>query len=255
MATKKRTVLVGVKRCIDYAVKVRVKPDHTGVVTQNVKMSMNPFDEIAVTEAIKFKKENVIDEIVAVSMGPKECQEVIRKALAMGADRGIHVETDEELQPLAVSKLFQKLVEQEQPEVVILGKQAIDDDSNQTGQMLAGLLNWPQATNGYRVKFQPDNKNVEVIRETDTGLQTLSLKVPCVITCDLRLNEPVFAQLREIMKAKSKPLAKVTPADLGVDVKPRIKTLEVTEPPVRQAGKTVESVDELISALKKEGVI
>jgi len=249
----KRRVLVGVKRCIDYNVKIRVKPDHTGVVTQNVKFSINPFDEIAVTEAVKMKKEAGFEEIVAVSMGPKECQETIRRALAMGADRGIHVETDDELEPIVVARLFKKLIEQEQPRVVVLGKQAIDDDANQTGQMLAGMMNWSQGTHAYRLRFLPDE--VECIRETDTGLQTLKLKLPSVITCDLRLNEPIFAKLPEIMKAKNKPLQKFTPKDLGVETAVPVKVVKVTEPPNREAGKIVESVQELVQALKKEGVL
>lgn len=249
----KRRVLVGVKRCIDYNVKIRVKPDNTGVLTQNVKFSMNPFDEIAVTEAVKMKKEGGFEEIVAVSVGPKECQETIRRALAMGADRGIHVETDEELQPIAVARIFKKLAEKEQPQVVVLGKQAIDDDANQTGQMLAGMMDWSQGTHAYRLKFAPEE--VECTRETDTGLQTLKLKLPSVITCDLRLNEPIFAKLPEIMKAKSKPLQKFTPQELGVETATPVKVVKVTEPPKREAGKIVESVQELVAALKKVGAI
>lgn len=214
---------------------------------------MNPFDEIAVTEAVKMKKEGGFEEIVAVSVGPKECQETIRRALAMGADRGIHVETDEELQPIAVARIFKKLAEKEQPQVVVLGKQAIDDDANQTGQMLAGMMDWSQGTHAYRLKFAPEE--VECTRETDTGLQTLKLKLPSVITCDLRLNEPIFAKLPEIMKAKSKPLQKFTPQELGVETATPVKVVKVTEPPKREAGKIVESVQELVAALKKEGAI
>jgi electron transfer flavoprotein beta subunit len=251
----KRRVLVGVKRCVDYAVKIRVRPDNLGVVTQNIKMSMNPFDEIAVTEAVTMKKDFPFDEIVAVSMGPKESQEVIRRALAMGADRGILVQTDDDLQPLAVAKLFKAVVEKEHPDIVILGKQAIDDDCNQTGQMLAGLLGWPQGTHANTLRFSVDKTTLECTRETDTGLQTVRLKLPCVVTCDLRLNEPVFAKLPEIMKAKSKPLTTFTPQQLNVDIKTNLKTVRVTEPPKRQAGKILETVDELIAALRKEGVV
>ncbi|KAL6054852.1 Electron transfer flavoprotein subunit beta [Balamuthia mandrillaris] len=252
----KNKVLVGVKRCVDYAVKVRVKPNETGVVTQNVKMSMNPFDELAITEAVLQKKKNVFDEIIAVSVGPKECQETIRRGLAMGADRGIHIEVeDEDVEPLAVAKIFRALAEKEQPLMVILGKQAIDNDANQTGQMLAGLLGWPQGTHAETVTVADDKQSVEVRREVDAGLETVRLKLPAVITADLRLNEPLFAKLPEIMKAKKKPIEQLTPKDLGVDVQPRLKTLKVQEPPARQGGRLVADVDELIAAIKKEGVI
>jgi len=255
MSQKRRVALVGVKRCIDYAVKVRVKPDGTGVVTQNVKMSMNPFDEIAVTEAVRLKQEQLVDEVVAVSVGSKDCQETIRRALAMGADRGVLVETADDVLPLAVAKLLRGVVDKEKPEIVILGKQAIDDDSNQTGQMLAGLLNWSQGTRAYKVKYAEDKQHVDLTREVDAGLETLRLKLPTVITCDLRLNEPVFAKLPEIMKAKKKPLETLTPDQLKVDVKTKIRTLNVSEPPKRGGGKILGSVAELVAVLKKQGFI
>ena len=247
-------VLVGVKRVVDYNVKVRVKADGTGVETANVKMSMNPFDEIAVEEAIRMKEAGTADEIVAVSMGVRQCQETIRTALAMGADRGIHVLTEEELQPLAVAKLFRALVERESPGLVILGKQAIDDDSNQTGQMLAALLGWPQGTFASEIVLSGDG--AEVTREVDGGLETVGLAVPAVVTTDLRLNEPRYASLPNIMKAKKKPIDQVAVDELGVDVAPRLETLKVEDPPARAGGRKVESVDELVDKLKNEaGVI
>jgi electron transfer flavoprotein beta subunit len=247
-------LLVAVKRVIDYNVKVRVKADETGVETANVKMSMNPFDEIAVEEAVRLLEAGTATEVIAVSMGVQQCQETIRTALAMGADRGIHVKTDEELQPLAVAKLLAKIVEKESPDVVILGKQAIDDDSNQTGQMLAGLLGWSQGTFASKIDLADGNANVT--REVDGGLETLAINVPAIITTDLRLNEPRYASLPNIMKAKKKPIEEMSPEDLGVDVAPRLTTLKVTEPAKREGGVKVELVAELVDKLKNEaGVI
>ena len=247
-------VLIGVKRVVDYNVKVRVKADRTGVETANVKMSMNPFDEIAVEEAIRMKEAGTADEIVAVSMGSRQCQETIRTALAMGADRGIHVLTDEELQPLAVAKLFKALVERENPGLVILGKQAIDDDSNQTGQMLAALLGWPQGTFASEIVLSGDG--AEVTREVDGGLETVGLAIPAVVTTDLRLNEPRYASLPNIMKAKKKPIDQIAVDEFGVDVAPRLETLKVEDPPARAGGRKVASVEELVDKLKNEaGVI
>ena len=247
-------LLVAVKRVIDYNVKARVKADQTGVETANVKMSMNPFDEIAVEEAVRLLEAGTATEVIAVSMGVQQCQETIRTALAMGADRGIHVKTDEELQPLAVAKLLAKIVEKESPDVVILGKQAIDDDSNQTGQMLAGLLGWSQGTFASKIELADGKANVT--REVDGGLETLAIGLPAIITTDLRLNEPRYASLPNIMKAKKKPIDEMSPEDLGVDVAPRLKTLKVTEPAKREGGVKVESVAELVDKLKNEaGVI
>ena len=247
-------LLVAVKRVIDYNVKVRVKADETGVETANVKMSMNPFDEIAVEEAVRLLEAGTATEVIAVSMGVQQCQETIRTALAMGADRGIHVKTDEELQPLAVAKLLAKIVEKESPDVVILGKQAIDDDSNQTGQMLAGLLGWSQGTFASKIDLAEGKANVT--REVDGGLETLAINVPAIITTDLRLNEPRYASLPNIMTAKKKPIEEMSPEDLGVDVAPRLTTLKVTEPAKREGGVKVESVAELVDKLKNEaGVI
>ena len=247
-------VLVAVKRVIDYNVKVRVKADQTGVETANVKMSMNPFDEIGVEEAIRLREAGKAEEIVAVSLGPQQCQETIRTALAMGADRGIHVKTDEELQPLAVAKLLKAVIEEERPGLVILGKQAIDDDSNQTGQMVAALLGWPQAT--FASKLDIGDESARITREVDGGLDTVDVRVPCVMTTDLRLNEPRYASLPNIMKAKKKPIGEKTPEELGVDVTPRLKTVQVIQPSGREAGIKVESVAELVDKLHKEaGVI
>ena len=247
-------LLVAVKRVIDYNIKVRVKGDETGVETANVKMSMNPFDEIAVEEAVRLHEAGTATEIVAVSMGVQQCQETIRTALAMGCDRGIHVKTDDELQPLAVAKLLAKIVEQESPDAVILGKQAIDDDSNQTGQMLAGLLGWSQGTFASEIALADGQANVT--REIDGGLQTVAINLPAVITTDLRLNEPRYASLPNIMKAKKKEIAEITPEELGVDIAPRLTTLKVTEPPQREGGIKVETVAELVDKLKNEvGVI
>ncbi|MGB8842977.1 MAG: electron transfer flavoprotein subunit beta/FixA family protein [Aliidongia sp.] len=243
-------VLVAVKRVIDYNVKVRVKADKTGVETANVKMSMNPFDEIAVEEAIRLREAGVATEIVAVSLGVQQCQETIRTALAMGADRGIHVLTDAELEPLAVAKLLKALCDKEQPQLVILGKQAIDDDCSQTGQMLAALLGWPQGTFASKVKVA--DGTADVTREVDGGLESVALKLPAVVTTDLRLNEPRYASLPNIMKAKKKPIDATSPADLGVDVTPHLTVLKVEEPPKRQGGKKVGSIAELVDKLKNE---
>ena len=246
-------VLVPVKRVIDYNVKVRVKADGTGVDLANVKMSMNPFDEIAIEEAVRLREAGVATEVVAVSCGLTACQETLRTAMAIGADRAILVESDADLQPLAVAKLLKALVEKEAPQLVILGKQAIDDDANQTGQMLAALLGWPQATFASKVVIA-DGK-ATVTREVDGGLETLALTLPAVVTTDLRLNEPRYATLPNIMKAKKKPLDTVKPADLGVDVAPRLTTLKVVEPGKRQAGVKVADVAELLAKLKNEAKV
>ena len=245
-------VLVPVKRVVDYNVKVRVKSDGSGVDTANVKMSMNPFDEIAVEEAVRLKEAGIATEVVAVSCGVAACQETLRTAMAIGADRGILVETAEELQPLAVAKLLKAIAAEEAPQLVIMGKQAIDDDSNQTGQMFAALMGWGQATFANTVELAADAATVK--REIDGGLETVTVKLPAVITTDLRLNEPRYASLPNIMKAKSKPLAVKKPEELGVDITPRLTTVRVSEPPVRQAGIKVGSVDELVSKLKAMGV-
>ena len=247
-------VLVAVKRVIDAYVKVRVKADQTGVETTNVKMSMNPFDEIGVEEAIRLKEAGTANEIIAVSLGIERCQETIRTALAMGADRGIMVQTDVELQPLAVAKLLKAVVDEEAPDLVILGKQAIDDDSSQTGQMLSALLGWAQGT--FTSKLVIENGSARCTREVDGGLETVSLKMPIVMTTDLRLNEPRYASLPNIMKAKKKPIDVKTPEDLGVDVTPRLVVHKVVEPPKRQAGVKVADVAELVAKLRDEaGVI
>jgi electron transfer flavoprotein beta subunit len=246
-------VLVPVKRVVDYNVKVRVKGDGTGVDIANVKMSMNPFDEIAIEEAVRLKEKGVVTEVIAVSCGVVACQETLRTAMAIGADRAILVETDVELQPLAVAKLLKALVDKEQPRLVVLGKQAIDDDCNQTGQMLAALTGWPQATFASKVEVQGDQ--VHVTREVDGGLETLALSLPAVITTDLRLNEPRYVTLPNIMKAKKKQLDVLKPADLGVDVTPRIKTLKVSEPPKRGAGVKVPDVATLVAKLKTEAKV
>ena len=247
-------ILVAVKRVVDYNVKVRVKTDKTGVELANVKMSMNPFDEIAVEEAIRLREAGTASEVVAISMGEAKCTETIRTAMAMGADRGIHVLTDAELQPLSVAKLLVALAKKENPDLVILGKQAIDDDCSQTGQMVAAMLNWPQGTFASKVAIA--EKNVHVTREIDGGLETLELALPAVITTDLRLNEPRYASLPNIMKAKKKPIEEIRPEDLDVDVTPRIRTLRVDDPPPREGGRKVSSVSELVDKLKNEvGVI
>lgn len=246
-------VLVPVKRVVDYNVKIRVKADGSGVETANVKMSMNPFDEIAVEEAVRLKEAGKVEEVVAVSLGVQQSQETIRTALAMGADRGILVQTDDVLEPLAVAKGLKALVDKEQPNLVILGKQAIDDDSNQTGQMLAALLGWGQAT--FASKVELGDGTAKVTREIDGGLQTVEVKLPAIITTDLRLNEPRYASLPNIMKAKRKPLETMTPADLGIDTAPRLKTLKVEEPAKRQGGGKVASVEELVEKLKNEAKV
>ena len=246
-------LLVPVKRVVDYNVKVRVKADGTGVETGGVKMSMNPFDEIAVEEAVRLKEKGVVTEIIAVSMGLPACAETIRTALAMGADRGILVETDVELQPLAVAKLLKALVDKEQPGFVIMGKQAIDDDMNATGQMLAALLGWPQGT--FASKLTIEGGAITVTREVDGGLETLSLDLPAVITTDLRLNEPRYASLPNIMKARKKPIETIKPADLGIDPAPRLKLIHVAEPAKRQAGAKVGSVAELVQKLRTEAKV
>ena len=246
-------LLVPVKRVVDYNVKVRVKADGSGVETQGVKMSMNPFDEIAVEEAVRLKEKGVATEIVAISMGVAQCAETIRTALAMGADRGILVETDVELQPLAVAKLLRAIAEKEQPKLVIMGKQAIDDDMNATGQMLAALLGWPQGT--FASKVAVEGEQLLVTREIDGGLETLSLALPCIVTTDLRLNEPRYASLPNIMKARKKPIETIKPDALGVDPAPRLKTVRVAEPPKRQAGVKVGSVVELVQKLRTEAKV
>jgi len=245
-------ILVPVKRVIDYNVKPRVKSDGSGVDLANVKMSMNPFDEIAVEEAIRLKEKGVASEIVVVSIGVAKAQETLRTALAMGADRAILIETDETVEPLGVAKLLAKVAAEEQPGLVILGKQAIDDDSNQTGQMLAALLGWAQGTFASKVEVEGDA--VSVTREVDGGLETVKLKLPAIVTTDLRLNEPRYASLPNIMKAKSKPLANRKPEEFGVDISPRLETLSVAEPPKRSAGIKVADVDELVAKLKELGV-
>lgn len=246
-------ILVPVKRVVDYNVKVRVKADNSGVELANVKMSMNPFDEIAVEEAVRLREAGVATEVVVVSCGITACQDTLRAAMAMGADRAILVETDSELQPLAVAKLIKAVATAESPQLLILGKQAIDDDANQTGQMLAAMLGWPQAT--FASKLVPGDNQIRVTREIDGGLETLELSLPAVVTSDLRLNEPRYATLPNIMKAKKKPLETRTPAELGVDITPRLKTLKVVEPPKRIAGVKVASVEELVSRLRDEAKV
>ncbi len=246
-------VLVAVKRVIDYNVKVRVKPDNTGVDLTNVKMAMNPFCEIAVEEAVRLKEKGIASEVVVVSIGPQAAQEQIRTALALGADRGILIQSDEEIQSLAAAKLLKAVVEKEQPKLIILGKQAIDSDNNQTGQMLAALCGYPQGTFASEVAI--DGEKVNVTREVDGGLVTVALNLPAVVTTDLRLNEPRYASLPNIMKAKKKPLETVSPADLGVDVKPRLSTLKVEAPATRKAGIKVKSVAELVDKLKNEAKV
>ena len=246
-------VLVPVKRVVDYNVKIRVKSDGSGVELANVKMSMNPFDEIAVEEAIRLKEAGKVDEIIAVSIGPAQAAETIRTALAMGADRGILVKVDDQVEPLAVAKILKGIVEAESPELVILGKQAIDDDANQTGQMLAALLGWAQGT--FASKLEIDGSKAKVTREVDGGLQVVELDMPAIVTTDLRLNQPRYASLPNIMKAKKKPLDEKTPADYGVDTAPRLKVVKTEEPPKRQAGIKVASPAELVAKLKEAGAI
>jgi electron transfer flavoprotein beta subunit len=246
-------VLVPVKRVIDYNVKIRVKPDGSGVETQNVKMSMNPFDEISVEEAVRLKEKGVATEIVVVSVGPAQCAETIRTALAMGADRGILVKTEQPTEPLAVAKILKAIAGKEQPQLVIVGKQAIDDDCNQTGQMLAALLGWSQAT--FASVLEPADGQATVTREVDGGLETVRIKLPAVVTTDLRLNEPRYASLPNIMKAKKKPIDEITPDSLGVDIAPRLKTLRVAEPPKRKGGVKVKTVQELVDKLVNEAKV
>jgi electron transfer flavoprotein beta subunit len=246
-------LLVAVKRVIDFNVKPRVKMDGSGIDLANVKMSMNPFDEIAVEEAIRLKEKGVASEIVAISIGPQKAQETLRTALAMGADRAILVQTDEEVEPLGVAKILARIAEEEKPDMIVLGKQAIDDDNNATGQMLAALLGWPQGT--FASKVEAEGGKVKVIREVDGGLETVELNIPAVVTTDLRLNEPRYASLPNIMKAKSKPLATKTADELGVDISRRLETIKVAEPPKRKGGMIVGSVDELIDKLREKGVV
>ena len=246
-------VLVPVKRVIDYNVKIRVKADQTGVETANVKMSMNPFDEISVEEAVRMKEAGTASEVIAVSIGAQQSQETIRTALAMGADRGILVQTDEQVEPLAVAKILKVLVDRESPDLVIAGKQAIDDDSNQTGQMLAALLGWSQAT--FASEIELGDGGAQVTREIDGGLETIKVSLPAVVTVDLRLNEPRYASLPNIMKAKKKPIDMLTPEEVGVDISPRLATLKVVEPPKREAGVKVETVAELVDKLKNEAKV
>ncbi len=246
-------ILVAVKRVIDYNVQVRVKEDGTGVVTDNVKMSTNPPDDNAVEEAVKIKEAGKAKEVVAVTIGEDKAQETIRKALAVGIDRGIHVKANGIIEPLAVAKILQKVVDKEKPDLVFMGKQAIDDDCNQTGQMLAALLNWPQAT--FASKIEVKDKSLEVVREVDEGLETIETNIPAIVTCDLRLNEPRYASLPNIMKAKKKPLEQINASDLGVDIKPRIEQIKVEEPPKRKSGIKVSSVAELVQKLKNEAKV
>ena len=246
-------ILVAVKRVIDYNVQIRVKEDNSGIVTDNVKMSTNPPDDNAIEEAVKIKEAGKATEIVAITIGDDKAQETVRKALAVGADRGIHVKADGIIEPLAVSKILKAVVEKEKPDLVFMGKQAIDDDCNQTGQMLAALLNWPQAT--FASKIDVKDKSLEVTREVDEGLETIEVNIPAIVTCDLRLNEPRYASLPNIMKAKKKPLDQMSATDLGVDTKPRIEQIKVEEPPKRKAGIKVANVSELVQKLKNEAKV
>ena len=246
-------ILVAVKRVIDYNVQVRVKEDGTGVVTENVKMSSNPPDDNAIEEAVKIKEAGKATEIIAITVGEEKSQETVRKALAVGADRGILIKTEGIVEPLALAKALQKIVEKEKPDLVFMGKQAIDDDCNQTGQMLSALLNWPQAT--FASKIEIKDKNLEVTREIDEGLETIEVNLPAIVTCDLRLNEPRYASLPNIMKSKKKPLEILTAADLGVDTTPRVQQIKVEEPPKRKAGIKVANVAELVSKLKNEAKV
>ena len=247
-------ILVPVKRVVDYNVKIKLKSDNSGVDLENTKMSMNPFDEIAVEEAVKLKEKKICDEIIAISIGSAKSEETLRTALAVGADKGILIETEEEVQPLEVAKILKEIIKKNNPDLVLMGKQAIDDDSNQTGQMLAALLGWAQGT--FASKLEINGKKINVTREIDGGLETLGMELPVIITTDLRLNEPRYASLPNIMKAKQKPIEKITPGDLNIEIKQRLKTLKVTEPPKKEAGIKVDSVQELISKLhEKEKVI
>jgi electron transfer flavoprotein beta subunit len=246
-------ILVAVKRVIDYNVQIRIKEDGSGVVTDNVKMSTNPPDDNAIEEAVKIKEAGKATEVVAITIGEEKAQETVRKALAVGADRGIHVKVDNNLEPLAVSKILQKIVDKEKPDLVFMGKQAIDDDCNQTGQMLSALLNWPQAT--FASKIEVKEKSLEVTREIDEGLETIEINLPAIVTCDLRLNEPRYASLPNIMKAKKKPIEEISAADLGVDTAPRVEQIKVEEPPKRKAGIKVANVAELVQKLKNEAKV
>ena len=247
-------ILVPVKRVVDYNVKIKVKSDNSGVDLENTKMSMNPFDEIAVEEAVRLKEKKICDEIIAISIGSAKSEETLRTALAVGADKGILIETEEDVQPLEVAKILKEIIKKNNPDLVLMGKQAIDDDSNQTGQMLAALLSWPQGT--FTSKLEINGKKINVTREIDGGLETLGMELPAIVTTDLRLNEPRYASLPNIMKAKQKPIEKTTPGDLNIEIKQRLKTLKVIEPPKKEAGIKVDSVQELISKLhEKEKVI
>jgi electron transfer flavoprotein beta subunit len=246
-------ILVAVKRVIDYNVQIRVKEDGSGVVTDNVKMSTNPPDDNAIEEAVKIKETGKATEIVAITVGEEKAQETVRKALAVGADKGIHVKTEGVLEPLAVSKIIQKIVEKEKPDLVFMGKQAIDDDCNQTGQMLSALLNWPQAT--FASNIEVKDNSLEVTREIDEGLETVEINIPAIVTCDLRLNEPRYASLPNIMKAKKKPIEEINVSDLGIDITPRVQQLKVEEPPKRKAGIKVANVAELVQKLKNEAKV
>jgi len=246
-------ILVAVKRVIDYNVQIRVKEDGTGVVTDNIKMSTNPPDDNAIEEAVKIKEAGKATEVIAVTVGEEKSQETIRKALAVGVDRGIHVKADGIVEPIAVAKILQKIVDKEKPDLVFMGKQAIDDDCNQTGQMLSALLNWPQAT--FASKIEIKDKKLEVVREVDEGLETIEINVPAVVTCDLRLNEPRYASLPNIMKAKKKPIEQISASDLGVDTTPKVQQIKVEEPPKRKAGIKVASVAELVQKLKNEAKV
>jgi len=246
-------ILVAVKRVIDYNVQVRVKEDGTGIVTENIKMSTNPPDDNAIEEAVKIKESGKASEVIAVTVGEEKAQETVRKALAVGADRGIHIKVNGIVEPLTVAKILKKIVEKEQPQLVFMGKQAIDDDCNQTGQMLAALLNWSQATFASKVEIK--DKTLEVIREVDEGLETLEVNIPSIVTCDLRLNEPRYASLPNIMKAKKKPIEQINADDLGIDIKPRINQIKVEEPPKRKSGIKVASVAELVQKLKNEAKV
>ena len=246
-------ILVAVKRVIDYNVQIRVKDDGTGIVTDNVKMSTNPPDDNAIEEAVKIKESGKATEVVAVTVGEEKAQETVRKALAVGADRGIHVKADGIIEPLAVSKILKKIVDKEKPDLVFMGKQAIDDDCNQTGQMLSALLEWPQAT--FASKIDLEDKKLKVTREIDEGLETIEINTPAIVTCDLRLNEPRYASLPNIMKAKKKPIEQMNASDLGVDIAPKIQQIKVEEPPKRKAGIKVSSVAELVQKLKNEAKV
>ena len=243
-------ILVPVKRVVDYNVKIKVKSDNSGVDLENVKMSMNPFDEIAIEEAVRLKEKKLCDEITAISIGSAKSEETLRTALAVGADKGILVETEEEVQPLEVAKILKEIIKKNNPDLVLMGKQAIDDDSNQTGQMLSAILGWPQGT--FASKLEINGKKLNVTREIDGGLETLGMELPAIITTDLRLNEPRYASLPNIMKAKQKPIEKITPNELKIEIKQRLKILKVTEPPKKEAGIKVDSVEELISKLHEE---